>query len=108
MDGCRRRPGERDARTDDEKSQATNDEANGRPTMSGGLPYGLQSMLKVRETTRRDGRAMDEWMEWNGWMTRWGRDEDDDRWLEGERGTGGVGNDRVGGVSTRVGREDGE
>ena len=57
--------------------------------MSGGLPYGLQSMLKVRETTRRDGRAMDEWMEWNGWMTRWGRDEDDDRWLEGERGTGG-------------------
>jgi hypothetical protein len=54
--------------------------------MSGGLPYGLQSMLKVRETTRRDGRAMDEWMEWNEWMTRWGRDEDDDRWLEGERG----------------------
>ena len=88
MDGCRRRPGERDARTDDEKSQATNDEAKGRPTMSGGLPYGLQSMLKVRETTRRDGRAMDEWMEWNEWMTRWGRDEDDDRWLEGERGVG--------------------
>ena len=47
-------------REDDEKSRATNDEAKGRPTMSGGLPYGLQSMLKVRETTRRDGRAMDE------------------------------------------------
>ena len=46
----------------------------------------------------REGRAMDGWM-----MTRWGRDDEDERWLEGERGTGGVGNDRVGGVSTRVG-----
>jgi len=64
MDGCRRRPGERDARTDDEKRRATNDEANGRPTMSGGLPYGLQSMLKVRETTRRD-ETDERWM--NGW-----------------------------------------
>ena len=72
-------------------------------------------MLKVRETTRRDGDGMDGWMgcardaRWmDGWMTRWGRDDEDERWLEGERGTGGVGNDRVGGVSTRVGREDGE
>ena len=54
--------------------------------MSGGLPYGLQSMLKVRETTRRD-ETDERWM-MDGWMTRWGRDEDDDRWLEGERGTG--------------------
>ena len=55
----------------------------------------------------REGRAMDGWM-----MTRWGRDDEDERWLEGERGGGGGGgggeNERVGGVSTRVGREDGE
>jgi len=65
--------------------------------MSGGLPYGLQSMLKVRETTRRDETETEtEWMDgWDargtrdGWMTRWGRDDEDERWLEGERGTGG-------------------
>ena len=60
--------------------------------MSGGLPYGLQSMLKVRETTRRDETETEtEWMDgWDargtrdGWMTRWGRDDEDERWLEGE------------------------
>ena len=34
--------------------------------MSGGLPYGLQSMLKVRETTRRD-ETDERWM-MDGWM----------------------------------------
>ena len=66
MDGWMPATTARARREDDEKSRATNDEAKGRPTMSGGLPYGLQSMLKVRETTRRD-ETDERWMnEWNG------------------------------------------
>ena len=63
---------DRESATRGRREEATSDEANGRPTMSGGLPYGLQSMLKVgarddetRRTSdgwmdaRREGRAMD-------------------------------------------------
>ncbi len=83
--------------------------------MSGGLPYGLQSMLKVRETTRRDETderwMMDGWDDAargtrDGWMMRIHSVEmrtTTDGWKE----RGGW-DDRVGGVSTRVGWEDGE
>ena len=92
-DPTTRRPRERDARTtttSDLRTRATGDHV-GRVT--------------VRVTVHAQGARDDETrrtMEWNGWMDgratrgtrdgwmmRWGRDDEDERWLEGERGTGG-------------------
>ena len=73
-----RGPDDRESATRGRRREATRERGR-RETMSGGLPYGLQSMLKVRETTRRDGDGMDGWMDgmregraMDGWMmTRW-------------------------------------
>ena len=87
-----RRPRERDARTttrSDSRTRTTGDHV-GRVTVR--VTVHAQG-ARDDETRRRrngwmdgmrEGRAMDGWM-----MTRWGRDDEDERWLEGERGTGG-------------------
>ena len=62
-DPTTRRPDDRESATRGRRRRATCERGR-RETMSGGLPYGLQSMLKVRETTRRDGR----WNGMDGWM----------------------------------------
>ena len=96
-------------REDDEKRRRATRRTGDRPCREGYRTGYSPCSRWVRETTRRDGRVMDGWM----------RDARDARWMDdansvemrtttdGWKERGGR-DDRVGGVSTRVGREDGE
>ena len=72
---------DRESATRGRREEATSDEANGRPCREGYRTGYSPCSRWVRETTRRDGRVMD------GWMDGWMREARDARWMDDAMGS---------------------